>query len=104
MLSQEELLEFLALVLAFCTQTKTSARGFARLFGIAPFTAARYLRAARGKDELQRLHHMHTDPIKCAILRMNIDNATTGSFRRIARIDNTAKHDAALSALMLKTQ
>lgn len=104
MLSQEELIEFLALVLAFCTNTKTSARGFARLFSITPFTAAKWLRTARGKDTLQHLYHTNTDPIKRAILRMNLDNTTTGSYRRIARIDDKAKHDAALSELMLKTQ
>lgn len=104
MLSQEELHEFLALVLAFCGHTKTSARGFARLFGLTPFTAARWLRAARGKDNLQHLYHTNTDPIKQAILQMNLLNARDASYRRIASIDDKAKHDAALKQLMLKAQ
>lgn len=104
MLSQEELHEFLALVLAFCSQTKTSARGFARLFSLTPFTAARWLRVARGNGEIQHLFYTNTDPIKRAILQMNLQNNRDASYRRIAAIDDKAKHDAALKAFMLKAQ
>lgn len=104
MLSKEEIQEFLVLLLAFSTTTKSSVRCLAALFDIAPGTAARWLRAARGKGGVDKLFYVRTDSIRRAILSMNLYDSKHQAYRRIASIDDVGQRSTALKALLLKTQ
>ena len=100
MLSDDEIKEFLALLLAFCGNTKTSARGLGKLFNVNPNTTARWLRAARGKGGVEGLIYVRTDPIKSSILSANIHDTKNASYRRIAGIEDQGKRLTELGKLL----
>jgi hypothetical protein len=100
MLSEDEIKEFLAMLLAFCGHTNTSARGLAKLFSVTPNTAARWLRAARGKGGVERMIYVRTDPIKRTILSANIHDTKNASYRRIAGIEDQGKRLVELAKLL----
>jgi hypothetical protein len=104
MLSNEEIQEFLALLLSFCSRTKTSARGLAKLFDLTPNTAARWLRAARGKGGVDRLYYVRTDCIKQAIMHANLYDSKYATYRRIASLEDVGKRIAELKSLLAKAQ
>ncbi|WP_288074723.1 hypothetical protein [Pseudomonas sp.] len=86
MLSDKEIAAFLALLQTFCFATRTSARSLAKLLGITPNTAARWLRAARGLGGVDRLYHVNVDQIIAEIEALNRHNAKSGAFNTIAAI------------------
>lgn len=104
MLSQEEIRAFLALLLQFCYDTKTSARCLAKLLELTPNTTAKYLRAARGLGGVERMFHVNVDHINVAILSMNAYSAKHNSYAKIASISCPVKRLAALKDLMAKAK
>lgn len=104
MLTEKEVAAFLALVLAFCYATKTSARSLAKLMGITPNTAARWLRAARGQGGVERLYHINVDQINAAIQSMNAHNAKHNSYAKIVAIGDPIARVKELKALKAKAQ
>jgi hypothetical protein len=104
MLSEQEIKAFLALVLTFCTDTQSSARTFAKLFNLMPNTAARWLRAARGKGGVLALYYVRTDPIRNAIMGANLHNAKHHSYRKLEEIKDLDKRIAALKQLLTQAQ
>lgn len=104
MLSQEEIRAFLALLLQFCYDTKTSARCLAKLLELTPNTTAKYLRAARGLGGVERMFHVNVDHINVAILSMNAYAAKHNSYAKIASISCPVKRLTALKDLMAKAK
>ena len=104
MLSQKEIEAFLALLLKFCLDTRTSARCLAKLLDITPNTTARWLRAARGMGGVERLYHINVDYINAAILSMNAHNAKNNSYAKIVSISDPIDRVKALIALKAKAQ
>lgn len=102
MLSDDEVQEFLALLLAFALNTRSSGRNIAELFGVSINTMARWFRAARGKEQVDRMYYSRIDPIKYAILRMNAHNAKHHSYTRVVNIALSTKKVEALKELMAK--
>lgn len=95
MLTQEEVTAFLALLLSFYTNTSSSARNMAALFGVQPITMARWLRAARGQEgNVSRLYHYRVAHIIKAIQALDAWHSRTGCYTPIAsQIDPTKKVD-----------
>lgn len=104
MLSEKEIAAFLALLLKFCYDTKTSARCLAKLMDLTPNTTARWLRAARGQGGVERLYHISVDHINAAVLSMNAHNAKNNSYAKIVSISDPIERVKALKDLKAKAQ
>lgn len=104
MLTDEETAAFLALLLAFATETGASGRNLSAIFNVTGKTMARWLRSARGVDGKVRMYHSRVDHIERAIYLMNAaNNKPTAGMRpysKIARIAEPSKKLAALQAFM----
>lgn len=102
MLSDEEIQEFLALLLAFSLRTRASGRNIAELFGVSVKTMARWFRAARGQEPVDRMYYSRVDPIKQAIEAMNLYSLKHNSYAKVAAIALPSKKVEALKELMAK--
>lgn len=102
MLSDEEIQEFLALLLAFSLRTRASGRNVAELFGVSVKTMARWFRAARGQEPVDRMYYSRIDPIKHAIQRMDLHSLKHNSYAKVASIALPSKKVEALKELMAK--
>ena len=101
MLSQEEVNNFLAMLLAFARETGTSGRNLTALFGISTVSMARWLRAARGQvGEVERMYYCRTEPIAKAIEKMNRHATKHGTYEKVRRLTDSSKKLEALRALM----
>lgn len=100
MLSDIEIQEFLALLLAFSLDTRSSGRNMSELFGISVKTMARWMQGARHQGVVDRMYYSRVDPIKLAIQRMNSNNEKHSSYARVAAIAMPSKKVEALKTLM----
>ena len=102
MLTEKERTQFFALLLAFVTATGASGRNCSALFSVSPVTMARWIRAARGRDSVERMFYNKIEPIIYTINRLNAYNAKHHVFDAVARIDDAEQKVAALRHLAAK--
>jgi hypothetical protein len=99
MLTEEESLAFLALLLEFQSRTHAGVRQMAALFDVTGKTMIRWLHAARAGEAIP-LYHCYTDHIAEDIRRMNALDAAEGVYATLPRSVIVSDVDAlhALSA------
>lgn len=102
MLTDEEIQEFLAMLLAFSMVTKASGRNIGELFGVSVKTMARWMRAARHKESVDRLYFSKVGPIQHAITSMNAHNLKYSSYARVAAVIDPKHKVKELQDLMAK--
>lgn len=101
MLSKEEVVAFLTLLLTFVDQTRLSANAVAALFGISHPTAARWLKAARALpvEPTATLYHHMADPVAKKIERLNTLNTERRMFEAVEELPARERLDALKMAL-----
>lgn len=102
MLTDKERTQFFALLLAFVTATGASGRNCSALFDVSPVTMARWIRAARGRDAVERMFYNKIEPIIYSINQMNAYNAKHHIYDSIAAIDDATQRVAVLRQLAAK--
>ena len=100
MLTEEEIKQFLAMLLAFARDTGCSGRNLSALFNVSVKTMARWMLAARGHGGVDRLYISRVEPISLAIEKLNSQNAKHKSYQAISKATVPSKKLDALRAIL----
>lgn len=104
MLNEQEIKDFLALLLAFSLATGSSGRDCAAYFNITPNTMCRWLAAARSgnteEPRVVRAYWVRVEPIRRRIERMNAYNDKHGVYSRIRAAVRSSEKRKQVEALL----
>lgn len=106
MLSEREIKDFLALLLAYALATGSSGRDCAAYFNVTPNTMCRWLAAARTENaqdpKVERAYWVRVEPIRQRILAMNAYDEKAGAYTRIRATTRSADKRKLVAALLKK--
>jgi len=106
MLTDDEILDFLATLLAFALATGSSGRDIAAYFNMTPNTTCKWLLAARsqntGDTKVERAYWVRVEPIRQRIDAMKAFDAQYGAYARIRNTTRSADKRKLVAALLIK--
>ena len=107
MLNEQEIKDFLALLLAFALATGSSGRDCADYFNVTPNTMCRWIKAARhnnevAEDKILRAYWIRVEPIIRRIKLMNDYNDKHGVYARIRGAGSSSERKKQVAALLAK--